>query len=212
MYKISFDFALTSYCQSRCKTCPRTNRETGEPEDWLVIRHVPFDKFKKNTLGFTKEIEFIKFCGATGDPMMHPEITKFVDHALTLTDNVRISTNGGIRNEKWYTDMGNKYGNKLQIVFAIDGIDHETNWKYREGVDFKKAWNNMVAYCNSSGRVQWDFLVFEWNYHQIPMVAQLARQIKVDEVDYKINTEEHGLLDPNKLSMVKEMICQANTI
>jgi len=100
MTSISFDFALTSYCQSRCKTCPRTNRETGEPEDWLVIRHVPFDKFKKNTLGFTKEIEFIKFCGATGDPMMHPEITKFVDHALTLTDNVRISTNGGIRNEK----------------------------------------------------------------------------------------------------------------
>ena len=53
MTSISFDFALTSYCQSRCKTCPRTNRETGEPEDWLVIRHVPFDKFKKNTLGFT---------------------------------------------------------------------------------------------------------------------------------------------------------------
>ena len=214
MTRIAFDFALTSYCQSRCKTCPRTNNETGEPEDWLVIRHVPFSKWKKNTIGLSDniELEYIKFCGQTGDPMMHPDITEFVNHAFTFCNNIMISTNGGLRNTDWYTEMGNKYGEELKIVFAIDGIDHETNWKYREGVDFKKAWNNMVAYCNSSGRVQWDFLVFEWNYHQIPMVAQLARQIKVDEVDYKINTEEHGLLDPNKLSMVKEMICQANTI
>ena len=193
MYKISFDFALTSYCQSRCKTCPRTNRETGEPEDWLVIRHVPFDKFKKNTLGFTKEIEFIKFCGATGDPMMHPEITKFVDHALTLTDNVRISTNGGIRNEKWYTDMGNKYGNKLQIVFAIDGIDHETNWKYREGVDFERAMNNMKAYIEADGIGIWWFIIFEWNWHQIPQARKMADELGID-IEFKFNQRNHGLI------------------
>jgi len=161
MYKISFDFALTNYCQSRCRTCPRTNKETGNPEDWLVLRHVPFEKFKKNTLGFSKDIDSIKFCGATGDPMMHPDITKFIDHALTLTYSVRINTNGGIRSPEWYTKMGNKYGERLKIVFSIDGIDHDTNWKYREGVDFKKAWNNMVAYCNSGGTAHWDFLVFE---------------------------------------------------
>jgi MoaA/NifB/PqqE/SkfB family radical SAM enzyme len=212
MSKISFDFALTSYCQSRCRTCPRTNNATGEPEDWLTIRHVPFAKFKKNTLGFNREIEYIKFCGQTGDPMMHPDITKFIDHAFTMTNNVSVNTNGALRSSNWYTKIGNKYGKDLRIVFGIDGIDHDTNWKYREGVNFDKAWENMVAYCNSLGYVQWDFLIFEWNYHQIPLVAQLAKQINVDEVDYKINTEEHGLLDANKLPMVKEMICQANTI
>jgi len=212
MTLISFDFALTSYCQSRCRTCPRTNNATGEPEDWLTIRHVPFDKFQKNTLGFNRKIEYIKFCGATGDPMMHPDITKFIDHAFILTSDVTINTNGALRSSDWYTKIGNKYGKDLRIVFGIDGIDHDTNWKYREGVNFDKAWENMVAYCNSPGYVQWDFLIFEWNYHQIPEVARLAKEINVDEVMYKTNTGLHGLLDPAKKSIVEEMICQANTI
>lgn len=55
------------------------------------------------------------------------------------------------------------------------------------------------------------FLIFEWNYHQIPEVARMAKEIDTT-VNYKINTQEHGLLDPNKLGMVEEMICQANTI
>lgn len=211
---LAFDFALTSYCQSRCRTCPRTNMETGEPMDWLVIRHVPFSKWKKNTIGLSLEdnIEFIKFCGQTGDPMMHPDITKFVDHAFTFCDNIMISTNGGLRNTNWYTEMGNKYGEELKIVFAIDGIDHDTNWKYREGVDFNKAWNNMVAYCNSPGYTQWDFLVFDWNWQQIPIAAKMGKSIGVDCVNFKINTAPYGLLDPAKKSIVEEMICQANTI
>ena len=209
----AFDFALTSYCQSKCKTCPRTNNETGEPEDWLAIRHVPFDKWKKNTIGLTDniEIEYIKFCGQTGDPMMHPMITEFVDHAMTLTNKVIIATNGGIRNEKWYTDIGNKYGDQLKIVFGIDGTDHDTNWKYREGVDFNKAFKNMVAYAQTPGTAEWDFLVFEWNYHQIPEVARIAKDINIRQIDFKINKGMHGLLAPANLPIVKEMICQ-NTI
>jgi hypothetical protein len=34
----------------------------------------------------------------------------------------------------------------------------------------------------------------------------------VDFLNFKINTQTYGLLDSNKLPMVKEMICQANTI
>ena len=207
-----FDFALTSFCQSRCKTCPRTNEETGNPEDWLVIRHVPFDKWKKNTTGLNDTIDIarIVFCGQTGDPMMHPDITHFVDHAFELTDTVLINTNGGIRNEKWYTDMGNKYGDSLNIIFAIDGIDHATNWKYREGVDFNKAWNNMVAHSKTPGSTCWDFLVFEWNWHQIPEVARLAKELDIF-VNFKINTQPHGLLESRRLPKVKEMICQSTT-
>jgi len=211
--RIVFDFAITSYCQARCKTCPRTNSETGEKADWLVLKHQPYAVFEQTTTNsrYFNNTE-IKFCGQQGDPMMHPDITKFIDHSFKLTNNVSINTNGGLRNADWYTEMGNKYGNKLHIIFGIDGIDHDTNWKYREGVNFAKAWENMVAYCNTQGHSQWDFLVFEWNYHQIPEVARLAKEINVHGVEFKVNTCEHGLLDPAKESLVEEMICQANTI
>jgi MoaA/NifB/PqqE/SkfB family radical SAM enzyme len=209
----AFDFALTSYCQSKCRTCPRTNSETGEVESWLTIRHVPFDKWKKNTISLSNNMKImsIKFCGQTGDPMMHPDITKFIDHAFTLTNLVIIATNGGIRSSEWYREMGNKYGDSLKIVFGIDGIDHNTNWKYREGVDFNKAFKNMVTYAQSPGTAQWDFLVFEWNYQQIPEVARMAAELNIRRLEFKINNGDYGLLDSSKLPMVKEMICQ-NTI
>jgi|TARA_R110002074_G_scaffold145687_1_gene294739 wyosine [tRNA(Phe)-imidazoG37] synthetase (radical SAM superfamily) len=215
-YPIGFDFAITSYCQARCKTCPRTNSETGEKADWLVLEHHDYNNFEQTTTNSryynTNDVKYIKFCGQTGDPMMHPDITKFIDQAFKLTNKVIINTNGGLRNADWYKTMGNKYGNKLKIVFGIDGIDHDTNWKYREGVNFAKAWENMVAYCDTPGESQWDFLIFEWNYDQIPEVAKLAKEINVDEVDYKLNTGEHGRLNPEKKPLVEEMICQANTI
>ncbi len=215
-YPIGIDFAITNYCQARCRSCPRTNPETGEKADWIVLEHLDYDAFDRTTTNSryfnTTDLAFIKFCGQEGDPMMHPHITKFIDQAFRITNGVIINTNGGLRNVDWYTTMGNKYGNKLKIVFGIDGIDHDTNWKYREGVNFAKAWENMVAYCNSSGNAQWDFLIFEWNYHQIPEVAKLAKEINVDSVEFKLNTGEHGRLDPKKKLLVEEMICQANII
>ena len=195
MIPLAFDFALTSYCQSRCKTCPRTNRETGEPEDWLVIRHVPFDKFKKNTLGFTKEIEFIKFCGATGDPMMHPQIDKFIETALEFAPSVRISTNGGLRTPDWYESIAKKYKNRLEINFAIDGATHDVNWMYREGVDWHRAIDNMTSYMSAGGRGSWWFIIFEWNWHQIPEANSLANDIGIDLM-VRYNNRDFGLITP----------------
>jgi len=208
---LALDFAITSFCQARCRSCPRTDSDTGEMESWMIPRHQPYETFKKNTLSLQdKNIQFVKFCGQTGDPMMHPDITDFVDHAFTFANTVMINTNGGLRNTNWYKTVGEKYGEDLTITFAIDGIDADTNWKYREGVNFNKAWDNMVAYAASNGQAEWDFLIFEWNYHQIPEAARLAKSIGVD-IEFKLNTQRHGLLDPSKLTMVEEMICQ-NTI
>jgi len=212
---IDIDFAITSYCQARCRTCPRTNSDTGEQADYLVLKHQDYDAFERNTTNSkyfdTNLINTIIFCGQTGDPMMHPQITKFVDQGFKIGERVLINTNGGLRSPSWYTEMGEKYGSNLVIKFGIDGIDHETNWKYREGVNFKKAYDNMTAFAKTPGDARWDFLIFEWNYHQIPEVAKLAKELNV-EVLYKINNQFHGLIDPAKLPMVKEMICQANTI
>jgi len=215
-YPIGIDFAITNYCQARCRSCPRTNPETGEQAEYLNLKHLDYDVFEKTTTNSryfnTTDLAHIKFCGQDGDPMMHPHITKFVDQAFRITNKVIINTNGGLRSSNWYTKMGNKYGENLRIVFGIDGIDHDTNWKYREGVNFDKAWENMVAYCNTSGIAQWDFLIFEWNYYQILEVAKLAKEINVDSVEFKLNTGEHGRLDPKKKLLVEEMICQVSII
>lgn len=54
---ICFDFAITSFCQAKCRSCVRTNSDTGEPEQWLTPRHVPFDKWKTHTTNLNEKIE-----------------------------------------------------------------------------------------------------------------------------------------------------------
>ncbi len=152
------------------------------------------DVFRR-TLESSREtkISAIQFCGEFGDPMMHPQVDKFIETALEFADRALINTNGGLRNADWYTEIGNKYGERLLIVFSIDGADHDTNWKYREGVNFAKAWENMIAYCNSPGRVRWDFILFEWNWHQIPLARKLAKEINAP-LRFKFNVRPHGLI------------------
>ena len=188
------DFALTTYCQAKCRTCARTNENTGEKEDWLELKHMNLDVFRRTLESPTEtRISAIQFCGEFGDPMMHPQVDKFIETALEFTNRVLINTNGGLRNADWYTEIGNKYGNRLLIVFSIDGVDHETNWKYREGVNFTKAWENMIAYGNTSADMRWDFILFEWNWHQIPLASKLAKENDI-ELRFKFNNRWFGLI------------------
>ena len=44
--KHSIDFALTTYCQARCRSCARTNIDTGKPIDGLKLEHMDINLFK----------------------------------------------------------------------------------------------------------------------------------------------------------------------
>tara|TARA_B110001454_G_scaffold199420_1_gene204196 strand:+ start:1841 stop:2503 length:663 start_codon:yes stop_codon:yes gene_type:complete len=197
--RYAIDFALTTYCQAKCRSCARTNQYTGEKEDWLELRHMNLDIFK-HTLENSPNLKFkaIEFCGEFGDPMMHPEVDKFIETALTFAREVHISTNGGLRNKEWYSEIAKKYCGRygLFINWAIDGADHDTNWKYREGVDWQKAMDNMTAYTKSGGNSCWWFLIFEWNWHQIPLVRKLAKEIGIENLRFRFQNRDFGLITP----------------
>jgi len=191
-----FDFALTTYCQAKCRSCARTNIKTGETEDWLELRHMSLDVFRR-TLDAPRDIDisYIEFCGEFGDPMMHPRVDSFIEAALEYAPYVLISTNGGLRNSSWYEKIARKYKDSLAIIFAIDGATHDVNWLYREGVDFQKAFDNMKAYHGAGGHTEWAFLLFEWNWHQIPLAREMAAEIGMT-VEFRYNDRDFGLISP----------------
>jgi len=200
------DFALTTYCQAKCRSCARTNQETGEKEDWLELKHMKLDVFRK-ALEASPGVDFsyIKFCGEFGDPMMHPQIDKFIETALNFAPSVQISTNGALRDHTWYAEIAKKYGDKLYIMWAIDGATHDVNWKYREGVDFNKAFENMKSYKQAGGKGEWWYLLFEWNWHQIPLARKLANDIGI-YVRFRYNNRNHGLITPESKVQAEELL------
>lgn len=207
-YVHSFDFAITTHCQAACRSCPRTG-DDGKVAKWLNVEHMPFEVFAE----IIDSSDYIKkdttyaciFCGEFGDPMMHPEITKFVDKAFEKFDRVEINTNGGLRQPKWYENFAKKYQNKMQIHFAIDGMDHDTNWKYREGVVWERAIENMLTFNKNGGLAVWHFLVFDWNWQQLPAVKEFAEKNNID-VMYKINVRDWGLVSKEGLEYAQEFL------
>jgi organic radical activating enzyme len=163
------EFTITSYCQAKCPSCPRTDEDTLETHSWLKLEHMDVSVIEKivSSNWWDPENTKIKICGETGDPLMHPKINHILEIFLQQNVNVRIATNGGLRNSDWYKFWAEKYDGKLCILFGIDGVDHDTNSKYRIGVDTDRAFKNMMSFHNAGGEAIWQFIAFEFNKHQI---------------------------------------------
>lgn len=211
IYEHTLDFAITTFCQAKCRSCVRTNELTGKAESWLKANHMPYDDFDlmlNNSRDLT--INELIFCGELGDPMMHPDISKFVERGLSQARKVNINTNGGIRQPKWYKIHARIYDD-LHIEWAIDGTDHDTNWMYREGVDYERAFTNMETWFANGGRGNWQFLIFEWNVGQITHAAKLAKEREIN-ICFKINHRDFGKIHPDQMIEVREYLKEAKEI
>ena len=209
--KHAFDFAITTYCQAKCRSCARTNESTGEAQDWLKLKHMDFDMFKRVLETANIEFDFIQFCGELGDPCMHPQVEEFTDFALLHAPYVHINTNGGLRAPAWYKRVAEQYGDRLRIKFGVDGTDHDTNWLYREGVNFKRAMDNMRAFYHAGGVGKWHFLLFDWNWHQIPEAVDIAKNDLKCEIEFKWNNRGYGKIQPHHRSMAQELLDKFHT-
>lgn len=188
-----FDIEISSYCQAFCSGCQR-NTAYGEKSDNLVESHMSYDNFcyLMDSIDKLHSSRFIEFCGEMGDPMMHPDIERFIDRALQTTDKLLIHTNAGLRQPKWYTKIAEKHQDKnLQIKFGIDGCDHDTNWKYRKGVNWQRAMDNLKAWTDAGGKGHWAFLIFDWNYHQIPLAIKMAEEIGC-KIEFHLTEDDNG--------------------
>jgi len=209
--RFEFDFALTTYCQAKCRSCVRTDLDTGEPAEWLKPKHMDPEFFKKcveNLKGLT--VDAIEFCGELGDPMMHPQVRYFIDYALTVCDEVVISTNGGLRTPDFYIDLAainrlRKSPARVTINWGIDGVTHNINDMYRTGVNFNRAMDNMISWFSNGGKGQWMFLVFEWNVHQIRKAKKIAEENNIN-IDFKINSRYWGKIRPNQIHEVEYIL------
>lgn len=209
------EFSITTYCQASCPTCARTDMQTLQKANWLKLQHLPFETYVKflSSLDYTK-IRKIQICGDYGDPMMHPRIEDIIKVSVEKINLIAIHTNGGLRNPEWFAKIAKLYGNKVVMVFGIDGIDAETNAKYRIGVDFNRAMENMITYKTNGGQVFWDFLIFSHNVDQIKQAHKIAKKYNM-EIFFNINTREYKdikLTDSKKIAQAKKDIEKYNII
>jgi MoaA/NifB/PqqE/SkfB family radical SAM enzyme len=173
---------LTNYCNAACSQCDRYEQYI----DWKKGKIAKLDLNNKwftltdikQILGSYKwdSLDHIHFCGNVDEPTINPEMIEITEYFLTLSPRaVGISTNGGTRDEKFWTELG-KLSNKTKqvyVVFGLDGLE-DTNHIYRRNVRWEVVQRNWRAYIKSGGWAEWQFIVFDHNKHQLDLAKKLA--------------------------------------
>lgn len=164
----------TTVCQAACPQCPRTYLTNYD------IVSMSLSKAKETfSVEFIQTLEKLFMCGNLGDPAAAEdtiEIYKyFRQHNPTIV--LGMNTNGGLRNRKFWTQLGQLFSNPFDyVVFSIDGLE-DTNHIYRKNVNWQYVIDNAKTFIAAGGNAHWDMLVFEHNEHQVNDCARLAKDL-----------------------------------
>lgn len=158
---------ISTYCNAGCPQCHRTNKNGLQKVDWLPLIQWSLDDFKK---AFPVEeldnvVQF-KFCGTWGDPIMNKSIFSIAEYIIKNSKKpmIGIDTNGSIRDEDWWWDLGVLCGNRLKVVFAVDGTTQEMHERYRRFTDLKKVLSNMHMLSQTQAKVYTQTIIFQHNH------------------------------------------------
>ena len=135
---------LSSHCNAPCSGCKRTMLDNDnffyEKTD-ITLENCE-DWFDGVDLTDTK----IKACGVLGDPIANPELYEILWFFLfeKKIRDLEISTNGGLRTESYWGEMGmmsRMSEGRMNVHWSIDGA---TRNDYRENVSLDKVLGNRL--------------------------------------------------------------------
>jgi MoaA/NifB/PqqE/SkfB family radical SAM enzyme len=166
---VNFHIEPTSKCTLECPLCDRT---------WF------YKTFKKRNLheininhitDFVGPNASVTMCGNNGDPIYH---SQFIDLCRRLKDNncrISIITNGSAKPKKWWRELNSLLDQNDKITFSIDGLE-DTNHIYRKNAKWKSIIDAVQTLEERKCNMEWKFIVFKHNQHQI----QKAKNLSVD--------------------------------
>lgn len=173
---------LSTYCNASCPQCHRTDQgNIQNKQSWLPLVQTNMDLFRKR-FGASQLSMYkgLTFCGTWGDPFMAKDIYDITEYALKFSNAyISINTNGGMRDEDFWFKFGNlnsKYGQRINVVFAIDGYTEEQHAKYRRNTSLKTVLQHMEAYMSCpKSRSSVFTIVFKHNENDIKKITDIAR-------------------------------------
>ena len=171
---------LSDKCNAECPICPRSHYG-GIVHPNIKNIQLGLEYFKLLGPEFIQHVDFWLFCGTRGDPMANTEIVDIIEYIYSINPKTQmnINTNGSLGSAKQFKRLseifGQMRGGHAKIVFSVDGWE-DTNHIYRKNVKWEKVMRNMKAYLEGPGLAQWDYLIFNHNKHQIPLVQKFCEE------------------------------------
>ena len=167
---------LSTFCNAACPQCHRTDINGLGKVDWLPLEQWSLETFKKAFPNPARHRVYT-ICGTWGDPMMNKDILPILKYIINNSDStVVIETNGSLRDEQFWWEVGNIGGSRLEVVFCVDGITQEMHSKYRRKTELDKVLKNMLEYSSTDAQTTASTIVFKHNESYLKDIAELVKE------------------------------------
>jgi len=169
---------LSSKCPLRCPRCQRTE----EPDSFTAKEIDPGLIKKLFNPELMSQIKRITFSGNYGDPIYHSQFIEIVEYLKNLNPlcQLVIVTNGSHKKNDWWESLAEKLTPIDEIIFSIDGWNHQSNSFYRKGSDWNGIMSALEIMTKSEAYVRWSTIVFKNNMNEIENIKTLAQSKNVD--------------------------------
>ncbi len=170
---------ICNVCNLRCPLCPTGNTTIARTQAMLSFEQYKalFDKIKEYAL--------VVSLYNHGEPLLNPDVFSIIEHTLQNRVGTNISSNF---NWPHPVDINDFVRSGLDYVtVSLDGVTQETYEQYRVRGDVAEVFENMKrllsakkALKSKTPFVEWQFIVFKHNEHEIDKARKLAEEIGVD--------------------------------
>ena len=189
----------TNHCNLKCPLCP-----TGVGDTSVEYGLFKLDKYKKVVDMFSKWAQTVQFF-SWGEPLLNKSFIDMIRYAskdpyklrTTTCVNLTVTTDEQIK--------GLLTSNLDMLTVSIDGVTQEVYEKYRVGGNLETVFNNLKKLIaakelyKSKTKIQWAFIVFKHNEHQVEeakrMASDLGIPIEIKEAMPGMKGVLHGSVD-----------------
>ncbi len=173
---VSVGAELTNNCNLHCPECASGSGIMKRERGFMDIGLFKRTMMELSPYLYNTNLYF------QGEPMLHPMFFLFLENSMNT--HTTVSTNGHYLSEENSVKIVTSGLNKL--IISLDGLDQETYSLYRKNGNVDKVLEG-IRYIsdakkklNSSLKIEIQFLVNRFNEHQIPVVKNMVKGLKVN--------------------------------
>ncbi len=168
---------ITTRCNAGCPQCHRTDPMGLNKASWLPDIVWDLNQFKQAfPKHIAKKIYVFDFCGTWGDCITNKEILPIVKYIREVSPDsiINIATNGSLRNDEFWWDLGVAGGKNLSVCFDIEGTTQEMHQHYRQFTFLDKVLKNMNMLSNTNAKIKSQTLVWKHNENHLQDIEKLC--------------------------------------
>lgn len=179
-YPIDATIDLVTACQLKCHYCAVGNQTIHRKVSYM--KNDIFTWIANEILDAT----FITWFFSAGEPLLHKYIADLIGKVKekeifsVISTNLSLALSGEKIDALLLCGLG-------MISVSLDGASPETYMKYRRGGQFDLVWKNLGRLIQRKQQlglttpfIEWRYLVFEHNQHELRLAMQMAEDIQVD--------------------------------